>query len=294
MGETKVTRFFDVSIDAVQRYWNSRPCNIRHSPSPIGSRQYFDEVEARKFFIEPHIPAFADFNRWKGKRVLEIGCGIGTDTISFARAGAHVTAIDLSEKSIELAKQRADVYGLSDRIQFIHMNAEEISADNPMFGSFDLIYSFGVIHHSPNPDVILKNLRSLAGPTTELRIMVYYRYSFKVLWILWKAGLTQLRNLDQLVARYSEAQTGCPVTYTYSRAGARRWLRAAGFRTTHIEVDHIFPYKISDYVQYRYRRVWYFRWMPQTLFRALERAWGWHLMVVARPMSDAEMKGSLK
>ena len=75
--------FEAVKIERVQDYWNERPCNIRHSSSPVGSQQYFDEVEARKYFVEPHIPGFAQFERWQGKRVLEIGCGIGTDTINF-------------------------------------------------------------------------------------------------------------------------------------------------------------------------------------------------------------------
>src|SRR4030042_5449221 len=106
------------TVADVRRYWDARPCNIRHSPKRMGTREYFDEVEARKYFVEPHIPAFADFARWKGKSVLEIGCGIGTDTINFARAGARVTAVDLSEESLAVARRRGDGVGLRGPIDF--------------------------------------------------------------------------------------------------------------------------------------------------------------------------------
>src|SRR5919204_2072970 len=92
----------DRSITDVQRYWDARPCNIRHSPKPVGSKEYFDEVEARKYLVEPHIPAFAEFDRWAGKRVLEDGCGIGTDSINFARSGAELIAVDLSGDSLAI------------------------------------------------------------------------------------------------------------------------------------------------------------------------------------------------
>src|SRR5260370_16180105 len=112
--------FEDTSIQKVSEYWNSRPCNIRHSLKPVGTKEYFDEVEARKYFVEPHIPGFADFERWRGKKILEIGCGIGTDTINFARAGADVTVVELSDQSMKVAQQRADVFGLADRIHFFN------------------------------------------------------------------------------------------------------------------------------------------------------------------------------
>ena len=67
--------FADVPIDSVRDFWNARPCNIRHSPREVGTREYFDEVERRKYFVEPHIPGFAEFERWKDRKVLEIGCG---------------------------------------------------------------------------------------------------------------------------------------------------------------------------------------------------------------------------
>src|SRR6266849_5449545 len=126
-GEMRKAVFEHVPIERVQDYWNSRPCNIRHSPKPVGTREYFDEVEARKYFVESHIPGFAEFARWNGKKVLEIGSGIGTDTINFARHGAQVTAVDLTEKSLEVARQRAKVFGLEDRIRFVQANAEKLS-----------------------------------------------------------------------------------------------------------------------------------------------------------------------
>lgn len=274
--------FVETSIQKVSEYWNARPCNIRHSPKPVGTREYFDEVEARKYFVEYHIPGFADFERWRDKRVLEIGCGIGTDTINFARHGAAVTAIDLTEGSLEVARQRAEVFGLQDRIRFIQANAEELSSFVPV-ESYDLVYSFGVIHHTPQPERVLDQIRKYVKPGTEVRIMVYNRWSWKVLWILFVYGKGRFWKLNRLVADYSEAQTGCPVTYSYSRRGGRRWLERHGFRVTRVFVDHIFPYSIPEYVRYEYKKVWYFRWIPQALFRGLERMFGWHLCLIAEP-----------
>ncbi len=201
--------FTDVQIARVKDYWNARPCNIRHSTQPIGTKEYFDEVEARKYLVEPHIPPFADFPRWQGKKVLEIGCGIGTDTINFARHGAQVTTVDLSEKSMEVARQRAAVFGLEDRIQFRAGNAEDLSTFVPV-EPYDLIYSFGVIHHTPHPGAVIAQLKHYVKPGTTVKIMVYHRRSYKVAWIFATEGRGQVWKLREIVARNAEAQTGCP------------------------------------------------------------------------------------
>ncbi len=273
--------FQEVPVEVVARYWDARPCNIRHSSKPVGSREYFDEVEARKYRVEPHILRFAEFPRWRDKKVLEVGCGIGTDTINFARHGAWVTAVDLSEKSLEIAEQRARVYGLSDRIRFVRVDAERLSDFVPV-EPYDLVYSFGVLHHTPRPERALAEIRRYMAPQSMFKLMVYHRRSWKVLWIVMSRGKGRFWRLEELVARYSEAQTGCPVTYTYTRRQAQRWLAAAGFQVVRAEVDHIFPYRIPDYVQYRYRKVWYFRWLPAPIFRWLEHRFGWHLCLTAR------------
>ena len=272
--------FERVSIEQVREFWDRRPCNIRHSAKPVGSREYFDEVERRKYFVEPHIPGFAEFSRWQGKRVLEIGCGIGTDTVNFARHGAQVTAVDLSEKSLEMARQRAVVYGLEDRIRFVYGSGESLTGCLPV-EPYDLVYSFGVVHHTPHPERVLDQIRNYVRPGGTVKIMVYHRNSWKMVWILATYGRGQFWRLDELVARYSEAETGCPVTYTYTKRELRQVLARYGFEVQRMQIEHIFPYRIADYVQYRCVKEWYFRWVPASLFRALERRLGWHLCVTA-------------
>ncbi len=274
-----MTGFSDVAIQSVRDYWNRRPCNIRHSTAEIGTKEYFDQVEARKYLVEPHIPAFAEFERWKGKKVLEIGCGIGTDTMNFARAGADVTAIDLSSESLTLARKRADVFGLSDRINFYEANAEKLSEFVPP-QEYDLIYSFGVIHHSPHPEKIIEQIRrNFVQTGSTLKLMVYYRYSWKVWWMLMLEKM-QFWKLDAIIAKHSEAQTGCPVTYSYSKKTVKN-LIGDGFKIKENYVEHIFPYRIEDYVQYKYVKEWYWRMLPESVFRQLEKNFGWHLCVTA-------------
>jgi SAM-dependent methyltransferase len=273
--------FSQVSIDTVKHFWDRRPCNIRHSLKPVGSREYFDEVEARKYLVEPHIPRFAQFERWREKKVLEIGCGIGTDTINFARHGAQVTAVELSTESLNIARQRAKVFGLENRIQFYRGDAEKLAQFLPT-QTYDLVYSFGVIHHTPKPERVIEQARHYMQTDDTLKIMVYHRYAWKVFWILLTYGRGQFWRSQELVAAHSEAQSGCPITYTYTRADVRDLLEPNGFRITDICVDHIFPYRIPDYIKHRYVKVWYFRWMPESMFHWLERHLGWHLCVTAK------------
>lgn len=272
--------FEQIPIEAVREFWDRRPCNIRHSSQPIGTRDYFDEVEARKYLVEPHIPAFAQFSRWAGKRVLEIGCGIGTDTINFARAGAEVTAIELSDHSLSIAKKRAEVYGLDGRIRFHLGNAEELGSILPS-SRFHLIYSFGVIHHTPRPERVLEQVREYMEPEGMLKVMVYHRRSWKAMQVVLTAGNGQISRMGELLARHSEAQTGSPVTYAYTRQELTEMLERHGLLVVDLSVEHIFPYRVSDYVRHRYSKPLHFRVMPDRLFRWLEHRIGWHLCATA-------------
>ena len=269
------------TIDDVKRYWDDRPCNVRHSKKEIGTREYFNEVERKRYFVEQHNPVFASFESWSGRNVLEIGCGIGTDTINFARAGATIVAIDISRKSIEIAKERARMFGLEDKISFYNCSAEDMGGFVSENLKFDLIYSFGVIHHTPNPAAVIAQFNDLLAADGEVRVMLYHKLSWKVFKILMTYGKGMFWKLDQLIAEHSEAQQGCPVTYAYTRPQGKKLFEQHGLRVSQMFVRHIFPWRVVDYVRGIYRKVWYWHLVPSSLFNILQRNIGWHLCIIA-------------
>jgi ubiquinone/menaquinone biosynthesis C-methylase UbiE len=254
-------------ISTVKEFWNARPCNVRHSTRAIGTKEYFDEVEARKYFVEPHIPEFAQFHNWKGSRVLEIGCGIGTDAVNFSRAGAIYTGVELSATSLEIAKSRFELFELEGRL--IEGNAESI---NELLNgeTFDMIYSFGVLHHTPDFQKALTSIRSLCHENSTFKFMVYAKNS-------WKSHMIDM-GLDQ-----PEAQFGCPIANTYTEGELRGLLKEAGFNVASIMQDHIFPFKIEKYLKYEYEKEDWFEKMPPSMFSGLEKRLGWHMLVTAVP-----------
>lgn len=262
------------NIEVVKKFWDDRPCNIRHSTKELGTKEYFDEVEKRKYFVEPHIIKFAEFDKWKGKKVLEIGCGIGTDSINFARAGADLTCVELSEESLKICKKRFEIYGL--KANFYLCDAEKLSDIVPI-ENYDLIYSFGVIHHSPNPQNVLSEIKKYMDKESEARIMLYSKYSWKTFEFFLKKGYKFNFNIKKTIEYYAEAQLGCPVAYVYSFKDIKQLLKE--FEITDIKKDHIFPYIISDYINYIYNKKIIFRLMPKKLFSFLENLLGWHLLI---------------
>lgn len=252
------------TIDEVKKFWNDRPCNIRHSSKEIGTLEYFNEVTKKKFFVENHILMFTRFPQWEGKKVLEIGCGLGTVGINFPFNGADYTGVELSEESLEIAKQRFSLYNQPG--QFYLGNAEELSSFVPV-ETYDLIYSFGVIHHSPHPEKIVSEIKKYMNENSVLKIMLYAKDSWKNYMI--EAGLDQ-----------PEAQYGCPIANTYTKEDVVELLD--GYEVLSIEQDHIFPYQVEPYKQGEYIKQPWFDAMPPEMFRALEKNLGWHLLITAK------------
>lgn len=266
------------TIDFVRDFWDKSPCFVRRSSAPKDSKQFMDETEARKFISEPAIPQFAEYEKWAGKRVLEIGCGIGIDAVNFARAGAEVAAIDLSEESLNIARKRAEIAGVD--VRFYIANAERCILPYNR-GYFDNIYAFGSIHHSPNPKAILSSARYFAKDDGTLKLMVYNKYSFKSLWIIFKYGHGKFWKFKELIAKYSEAQTGCPITHVYSRKEIKKLVESAGFRIKKMEKAHIFRWSIPEYIRHEYKLAFPWNIIRGKAFEWLARRIGWHWLIEA-------------
>jgi len=246
------------SIEVVKKFWDNVPCNINHSNKDLNTKEYFNEVSNKRYRVEPHILSFADFKNYKDKKVLEVGCGIATDGQKFAENGAIYKGIDLTPKGIEIAKNRFKLFNLPG--EFEVQNIEEyISSEK-----YDLIYSFGVLHHTPDINRALKNIHTMLKDGGELKIMLYAKNFWKYFRII--------DGLDQY-----EAQNNVPIANVYTKEEVLDLLK--DFKNIKIEQTHIFPYKIEEYKQQKFIKEDYFECMPDDLFNCLKKNLGWHLCI---------------
>ena len=248
----------------IKDYWNNQPCNVKHGTSEVGTREFFNEVTAKRFRAEPHNLDFPQFHQYRGKRVLEIGCGIGTDAQQFAQNGAHYVGIDLSDESLTLAKQRFEVFDLKGDFYNIDMtNLNELKK----LGTFDLVYSYGVIHHFPNIEKIITNVHTVLNTGGEFKFMVYAKNS-------WKYAMIR-KGLDQF-----EAQSNCPYAEAYTSDEIEQLL-GKKFTIERLRQAHCFMYNIEKYKQGQFELEPWFEAMPELMRDAVKEYLGWHLLVKA-------------
>lgn len=199
------------SKEAVRAHWEADPCGSRLAAAEPGSRAFFEQVEAERYRLEPFIPSFAEFERWRGKRVLEIGVGLGTDFVRFARAGALVTGIDLTEAAAALVRRRLELEGLEGDVRAA--DAEALPFPD---ASFDLVYSWGVLHHTPDTERAVAEVRRVLAPGGEARIMLYWRRSWFALGVWGKTALLRgrpWRSFTDVLASHVES----PGTKAYTQ-----------------------------------------------------------------------------
>ncbi len=182
---------------AVHDFWDANPCGVKFVSEQPGSKAFFDSLTEHRYSAESHIPKMVNFPRWMGCKVLEVGCGLGTDAEQFARYGAIYTGVDLTETSVEMCRRRFDIQGLPGTFEVA--DAEQLPFSND---SFDLVYSHGVIHHTPDTEIAVGEIRRVLRPNGTAIVMLYHRNSWNY-WgsinILRRVGIVLLLLSPRLV-----------------------------------------------------------------------------------------------
>lgn len=202
--------------DEVREYWDRASCGEVYAQGDSERAAYEQHRQAR-YALEPYIFDFARFHEGAGKDVLEIGVGMGADHVEWARARPRsLTGVDLTPRAVEHTRCRLELFGLSSHV--LVDDAENLSfPDN----SFDLVYSWGVLHHSPDTPRAFRQVQRVLRPGGQARIMIYYKYSIvgQLLWL--RYGLLAGRpgrTMDDVFAAHLES----PGTKAYTVEEARQ------------------------------------------------------------------------
>ena len=249
-------------IDAIRDYWNHRIHDLEMTDQPVGTKAFFDDLDEYRFDKLHYLPRLVDFSSFKGQRLLEVGCGIGTDLVRFAKGGARVTGVDLAQTAIDLARKNFEVNGVA---------AEELRvADGEALpypdASFDVVYGHGVIQYTASPARLIRECHRVLRPGGAAIFMVYNRVSW----------LNAMSKVTKVALEHEDA----PVLKKFSIAEFRGLL--SPFSDVRI-VPERFP------VKSRLHKGWKglaFNTFFVGTFNALPRAWvrplGWHLMAFCK------------
>ena len=186
-------------LQEVRAFWNTEACGTHFIQRFADDRDFFSRYREYRYRTSWHIPAFASFAQARGKRVLEIGCGNGADGVMFASHGAHYTGVDLTPQAVDATRRHFTVEKLDG--QFRLENAERLSfADD----SFDIVYSFGVLHHTKAPDRAVREAHRVLKPGGVALVMLYHRNSFNYYARI--LGYMRLRLLLKIASRLGRSK----------------------------------------------------------------------------------------
>lgn len=286
--------------ERVRAFWQANPCGVKFADAEPGSRRFYELVEAHRYAKEWHIPSAADFAGARGLKVLEIGCGLGTDGAQFAKADADYTGVDLTDAAVELARKRFELFDLPGKFQTA--DAENLDfADE----SFDLVYSHGVLHHTPDTAGAIREIHRVLRPGGRAIVMLYHRnsYNYRVNISLlrragaqllkWDSGVSlvhkltgeSLDNLQEharLLKTQKKTYLGDEEFLSQNTDGAGNPLARVYSRE---EAGELFQ-DFSDVTlkTYFFNKHWLpllGKLLPRSLESRLAARWGWHLWIYA-------------
>ena len=291
----------DRTIDNVRAFWNDHPCGAWRVKEAFGTPEFYEAYRRYRYWKQWHIPRLVPFERFAGKDVLEIGCGLGAEGVRFAQAGARYTGVDLSDVAVDATRLHFEAQGLTGR--FLMQNAEELSGLSDE--SFDLVYSHGVLHHTPDLSAALRQIHLVLRPGGEIILMLYHKHSFNyyvrilgyqraqalayvAMRRLLPSGLRtpkleeHYKNYGRMGARYFGSDqfphhcadgVTCPIAYSFSRAEVRRLL-AGRFEQIRFSVAHLPVRETLPFI-------------PRGVEGAFASRIGWYLFIYGRRSGSA-------
>jgi len=250
------------TLDDVRSYWNEYVNDIEVTEFPVGSPEFFESLEKYRYDKIDYLRDYVGFERYQGKKVLEIGCGVGHDLMQFARAGANVSARDLADNAVKLATANLAREGYTGDIQQGNAEALDIPDD-----TFDVVYSHGVLHHTVDTEKAIAEVHRVLKPGGEAIIMLYNRNSW-LSFVAWVSGT----NIEH-------AEKDAPIIRKYSTRECRELFR--DYSNVRIHVDR-FPKRTRKFDNLfgklnNYLLVPFFEILPDAIRRPL----GWHIMIRA-------------
>lgn len=253
--------------------WTGDPCGALDGKDLLfGSREFFDAVEKQRYEeYAPWMPRLMGFDQFAGQRLLEVGCGMGTDLLQFARGGAIVTGVDLTPRSIEISRRHFQIYDVPGT--FLLTDGEQLPFPD---ATFDVVYSNGVLHHTPNTADAVREVYRVLKPGGTARVMLYYRHSLNY-WgeMILHRGLLRgelfKRTPEEIMSRWVEysEQEGRPLVKVYSRSQARRLFQ--NFKNVEFAVEQMTRAELH----------FLSRLIPDSLFSFLRKHFGWNLIITA-------------
>ncbi len=253
----------------VRSFWDSEPCGARDLPSP----EAYKEQALSRYAMEPHIPGFAEFAASKELKVLEVGVGMGSDYLEWLKAGAIATGVDLTAAAVERTRARCEFAGYEADV--VQADAENLPfpAD-----SFDIVYSYGVLHHSPDTQRCIREVFRVLKPGGRIRVMLYHQPSLTGLMLWLRYGLFRGKSMREAVYHHLES----PGTKCFSKTEMRSMMK--GFEHLSMQVafspgDLLLNQPSVRFRSQVYRLIW--KLYPRKLMRLVARRLGLCLLISA-------------